>query len=555
MEKTIGPDHITTLRLIYHWGRMIARGSVSRIHDSARAKELYQRALAGFSKHLGSHDPETIDCTHDLGTLYLTQAEPNYTLAEALFLCLYTSQREELGMDDDRTLRSLAALARTYRLQGKNAQAGKLIWIGPEYGLRVLEDFFFELNGLGSMKYWKFPRGKRDYMNEIWELSSFGAPDDYCWQNKALLCLPIQQVHFTTALPSDLEKFNYWHHIGHMESNHEPSGLHHMCEIVEDTHIDLVVPYIPYSHFLQSNDFTSGFLYKSYVLPWIGLGWLDFGETCVSDKLTERKNTSSKYVMVNSESSSTCITGFFNGIPGDTAIISNYDNDTHTSFNFVSSNWVDYKQFTLHTTTEEMTPKLTTADGSTITCHGYISGTWTDFNAKSTWNGLMVFVVDAVFYFPESSTVDHHFLFCSDSLEPDRQYFMTPEETRSFCASLNPTLLSPLKISRVEWCGIFHKECRVNVKGPSQVDMLFWEEMSQQEAWDREFENNIPELPEDKSRMEQLKEEETHLRQEWDLKFRQPPTMQQNVTSSVANGAAQSHKPLSRAAILGKLRR
>lgn len=87
------------------------------------------------------------------------------------------------------------------------------------------------------------------------------------------------------------------------------------------------------------------------------------------------------------------------------------------------------------------------------------------------------------------------------------------------------------------------------------MDMLFWEEMSQQEAWDREFENNIPELPEDKSRMEQLKEEETHLRQEWDLKFRQPPTMQQNVTSSVANGAAQSHKPLSRAAILGKLRR
>lgn len=38
MEKTIGPDHITTLRLIYHWGRMIARGSVSRIHDSAEQR-------------------------------------------------------------------------------------------------------------------------------------------------------------------------------------------------------------------------------------------------------------------------------------------------------------------------------------------------------------------------------------------------------------------------------------------------------------------------------------------------------------------------------------
>jgi hypothetical protein len=126
---------------------------------------------------------------------------------------------------------------------------------------------------------------------------------------------------------------------------------------------------------------------------------------------------------VNSKGSSAYITGFFNSIPGDTAIISNYDNNMHTSFNFVSSHWVDYKQFTLHTITEEMTPRLTAADGSIITCHGYISGTWTDFNAKSRWNGLMVFVVDAVFYFPESSTVDHHFLFHSDTLESDRQYF------------------------------------------------------------------------------------------------------------------------------------
>jgi hypothetical protein len=106
---------------------------------------------------------------------------------------------------------------------------------------------------------------------------------------------------------------------------------------------------------------------------------------------------------------------------------------------------------------------------------------------------------------------------------------------------------------KVQPDGIFHKKCSVNgkhnndltqhrgrlkwwvstVKGPSQVDMLFWEEMSRREAWDREFENNTPNCPEDKSIMERLKEEETCLRQEWDLKFRQPrpPTTQQNVAS------------------------
>jgi hypothetical protein len=79
-------------------------------------------------------------------------------------------------------------------------------------------------------------------------------------------------------------------------------------------------------------------------------------------------------------------------------------------FNLVSSDWVAYNSFTLHTTTKALTPELKNADGSTITCRGYISGTWRSFGAGRQWNGLMVFVVDAVFSESAGSNRVHHFL-------------------------------------------------------------------------------------------------------------------------------------------------
>jgi hypothetical protein len=79
-------------------------------------------------------------------------------------------------------------------------------------------------------------------------------------------------------------------------------------------------------------------------------------------------------------------------------------------FNLVSSDWVAYNSFTLHTTTKALTPELKNADGSTITCRGYISGTWRSFGAERQWNGLMVFVVDAVFSESAGSNRVHHFL-------------------------------------------------------------------------------------------------------------------------------------------------
>ena len=50
--------------------------------------------------------------------------------------------------------------------------------------------------------------------------------------------------------------------------------------------------------------------------------------------------------------------------------------------------------------------------------------------------------------------------------------------------------------------------------------MLLWEEMSRREAWDRNYENNIPGTEEEKSFMEKQKAEDDRLRRDWDAKFK-----------------------------------
>jgi len=88
------------------------------------------------------------------------------------------------------------------------------------------------------------------------------------------------------------------------------------------------------------------------------------------------------------------------------------DNAADIGFNLVSFDWVVYNssRVTLHTTAKALTPELKNADGSTTACRGYISGTWKSSDAKREWNGLTVFVVDAVFSESAGSNRIHHFL-------------------------------------------------------------------------------------------------------------------------------------------------
>src|ERR1700742_1060446 len=88
----------------------------------------------------------------------------------------------------------------------------------------------------------------------------------------------------------------------------------------------------------------------------------------------------------------TRISGFFNAIPGDTALV------TETSgFNLVSSSWLGINGLTVREIDASLTPNLRAANGSDITCHGYIFGSWTDFEVENRWDSVMIFVVDAMF--------------------------------------------------------------------------------------------------------------------------------------------------------------
>ena len=108
-----------------------------------------------------------------------------------------------------------------------------------------------------------------------------------------------------------------------------------------------------------------------------------------------------------------CSEGFFNGIPGDSVLLDMHDEAG--GHNFVSSTWVDWESFTLHTMSPQSLPKLTFPNDDAVQCHGYISGTWTQQNADRRWTGIQCFVVDAVFS-RDGLDEPQQFLFCSNAL-------------------------------------------------------------------------------------------------------------------------------------------
>lgn len=70
----------------------------------------------------------------------------------------------------------------------------------------------------------------------------------------------------------------------------------------------------------------------------------------------------------------------------------------------ISSDWIDWKAFTLHKGDIENTPFLQLPSGERINCQGYVTGTWTeDGQLSRQWSGLQFFVMDCEFREPRSS--------------------------------------------------------------------------------------------------------------------------------------------------------
>ena len=95
--------------------------------------------------------------------------------------------------------------------------------------------------------------------------------------------------------------------------------------------------------------------------------------------------------------------GYFNGIPTGLCAIADHI-FPEDGFNMVSSDWFDWKSFTLHKVDSKNAPFLQLPSGQSINCQGCITGTWTeDGQLSRQWSGLSFFVMDCDFSEPGSN--------------------------------------------------------------------------------------------------------------------------------------------------------
>lgn len=101
------------------------------------------------------------------------------------------------------------------------------------------------------------------------ELAIYRAPADFQWECSALYCLPVRHVHFQAIFPSDSGKLEFWHPLLLSQNSETAKNTFrnpkYTWQKVQDQHIDLNSPYLPYTHFRQSGDYRSGSLYRCYV--------------------------------------------------------------------------------------------------------------------------------------------------------------------------------------------------------------------------------------------------------------------------------------------------
>jgi hypothetical protein len=105
--------------------------------------------------------------------------------------------------------------------------------------------------------------GAAAYNDQSLALAARKAPKHFIWESKVLYCLPIRHLQFRAIYPSDEEKRLLWHPSGAKDHEDESTTFKYTFELKDDESIHLTVPYIPYSHFSASRDF-SGFTYRYY---------------------------------------------------------------------------------------------------------------------------------------------------------------------------------------------------------------------------------------------------------------------------------------------------
>jgi len=118
-EKALGPEHISTLRTINNLGLLYAdQGKL------AEAEKMYQRALEGYEKTLGPEHTSTLNTVNNLGILYADQGK--LAKAEKMYQRVLKGYEKAFGPEHISTLRIVNNLGILYADQGKLAKAEKM---------------------------------------------------------------------------------------------------------------------------------------------------------------------------------------------------------------------------------------------------------------------------------------------------------------------------------------------------------------------------------------------------------------------------------------------
>ncbi|MCJ1266555.1 hypothetical protein MMC22_006440 [Lobaria immixta] len=407
--------------------------SLSRIHRRGLAvspampnwqeqQNVFCRALTDMELSLGYDHLDVLSYCSRLGEFYLHHGLD--IDVERLFLRVYQGQRSVMGDGHEDTLCSLINIFDYYVDQERYLEAEALIQVaivGTEtidtnHNAMSSNDQFVTMGCSTSLEanlaslctpgrdyYWK---DSRMYLRRFYEISLVPSLPPEIFPRRPVN-VTVEGAMKSTLASESLSVFNFL-------SDVNLSTMKYTLRQQDVSTITLTVPYVPYQHFQRSTGYHYGFNYMEYMklmtqiqhhaidrqfqkhlylrikdnprlpvlVPWV----LDYDMPSVDADLIKNRQ----------------IEGFFNNIPGDSALLDL--NNELGGFSLVSSSWIDWKNFTVHQVAPSHNPRLI-SNGKCMKCHGYIMGTWTEKSLRSQWTGIPIFIVDAIFTERESNKI------------------------------------------------------------------------------------------------------------------------------------------------------
>ncbi|KAM5442400.1 hypothetical protein MferCBS31731_002278 [Microsporum ferrugineum] len=115
-QKALGTDHPLILDIVNNLGNLYKHQG-----KLAEAEDMYQRALQGYQKMLGADHPSTLNIVNNFGNLYKHQGK--LAEAEDMYQRALQGYQKILGADHPSTLDIVNNLGNLYKHQGKLAEA------------------------------------------------------------------------------------------------------------------------------------------------------------------------------------------------------------------------------------------------------------------------------------------------------------------------------------------------------------------------------------------------------------------------------------------------